>query len=75
MNDHDRGYAEPCRLRVGESLGEARAADDEMKRTMGAMTKDGSLPASDIGSAARGLQLRVRISQRIAQGVEGLATI
>jgi methyl-accepting chemotaxis protein len=75
MNERDRERVDQCRREVDESLGELQAAHDEMKRMLGAMSEDGALLASDIGSAVRGLQFQDRISQRLAHVIEDLETI
>lgn len=75
MNDKDRKRVEQCRVEVDESLRDLQGAHDEMKTMLTGLTEEGSLLASDIGAAVRGLQFQDRTSQRIAHVVEDLDTV
>jgi methyl-accepting chemotaxis protein len=75
MIDKDRKRAEECRNEVDESLRDMQAAHGEMKKMLTGMTEEGTLLASDIGSAVRGLQFQDRTSQQIAHVVEDLDTL
>jgi methyl-accepting chemotaxis protein len=70
--DKDRRRAEECRNEVDESLRDMQSAHGEMKRMLTGMTEEGTLLASDIGSAVQGLQFQDRTSQQIAHVVEDL---
>jgi methyl-accepting chemotaxis protein len=72
MNDKDHERVEQCRREVDDSLKGLREAHGDMEELLSGMTRDGSLLASDIGSAVRGMQFQDRVSQRIAHVVEDL---
>ena len=75
MIDKDHQRVEQCRIEVDESLRDMQAAHGEMKKMLTGMTEEGTLLASDIGSAVRGLQFQDRTSQQIAHVVEDLDTL
>ncbi|MGA2888356.1 MAG: methyl-accepting chemotaxis protein [Terracidiphilus sp.] len=75
MNDKDRQRVEQCKHEVDESLRDLQGAHGEMKKMLTGMTEEGTLLASDIGAAVRGLQFQDRTSQRIAHVVEDLDTL
>jgi methyl-accepting chemotaxis protein len=75
MHDRDRQRGQQCKREVDQALQDLHIAHVEMKEMLNAMTEDGALLASDIGSAIRGLQFQDRTSQRIAHVVEDLDTL
>jgi methyl-accepting chemotaxis protein len=75
MNDQDHKRMQQCRLEVDESLRDMQSVHGEMKRMLTGMTEDGTLLASDIGAAVRGLQFQDRTSQQIAHVIEDLDTV
>jgi methyl-accepting chemotaxis protein len=75
MSSKDQERVEQCRREVDQAIKELHAAHDEMKSMLNAMTEDGAMLASDIGSAVRGLQFQDRTNQRIAHVVEDLDTL
>ena len=75
MIDKDRKQADECRHEVDDSLRDMQVAHGEMKRLLTGMTEEGTLLASEIGSAVRGLQFQDRTNQQIAHVVEDLDTL
>ena len=72
MNEKDSERVEQCRCEVDGSLQDLQAAHSEMTEVLNGMTAEGTLLATDIGSAVRGMQFQDRISQRIAHVVADL---
>ena len=75
MNDQDHKRMQQCRLEVDESLRDMQSAHGDMKTMLTGMTEDGTLLATDIGAAVRGLQFQDRTSQQIAHVIEDLDTV
>jgi methyl-accepting chemotaxis protein len=75
MSSKDQERVQQCKREVDDAIRELHAAHDEMKSMMNSMTADGTLLASDIGNAVRGLQFQDRTNQRIAHVVEDLETL
>jgi len=72
MNQRDTERMEQCRRDVNGSLENLKAAHGAMAQLLKAMTEDGALLATDIGSAVRGMQFQDRVAQRIAHVVSDL---
>jgi methyl-accepting chemotaxis protein len=75
MNERDSERVEQCRREVDGSLEDLQAAHSEMAELLNGMTAEGTLLATDIGSAVRGLQFQDRISQRIGHVIADLDTL
>ena len=72
MIDRDHERVRECRREVDDSLRDLEAAYGEMKTMLTGMMEEGTLLASEIGAAVRGLQFQDRISQRIAHVIKDL---
>jgi methyl-accepting chemotaxis protein len=72
MNERDAVRVEQCKKDVDASLADLKNAHGEMSEMLNAMTADGALLATDIGSAVRGMQFQDRVAQRIAHVVTDL---